>query len=87
MKFKTQVRTGKLNTVRDNEGNFLYKIWETVDIKGVTNGVDDFISKYPPSVMSIGIRRAIERAISEGDKVTYNATNLDGGNCTFYFIK
>jgi hypothetical protein len=80
--FTTTRRTAGVTTVRDEEGNYLYQIWNAEKLYGEVANVDVFIAQNQPTKLSENLLNAIKKAFNENGSVTYNCGN---GNQTFYF--
>ena len=80
--FKTTKRTNGVTTVRDEEGNYLYQIWNTEKFYGEVANVEVFIAQNQPTKVSENLLNAIKKAFNENGSVTYNCGS---GNQTFYF--
>ena len=82
--FETTKRTSGVTTVRDDEGNYLYQIWNTEKLYGEVANVEVFINQNQPTKPSENLLTAIKKAFEENGSVTYNCGN---GNQTFYFAE
>lgn len=82
--FTTTKRTGGVNTITDENGKYLYQIWNTEKLYGEVANVEVFIEQNQPIKPSENLTNAIKKAFNENGSVTYNCGN---GNQTFYFAE
>jgi|CXWK01.1.fsa_nt_gi hypothetical protein len=80
--FTTTKRTKGITTITDDNGQYLYQVWNTEHIYGEVDSVETFIAQNQPVKSSENLLNAINRAYKENGSVAYNCGN---GNQTFNF--